>query len=179
METETELMKAHTIKAMCDAYADAVHDAAEGFRLLRQAEQRLSPFVSFPHVFPDGWHHSMYDGPNGEPAAKTIEEVTRRIRADLWGYVLRQTRVEELCSNRQKQEFDQQINAKELPDLTEANVAKLLENLGANIPKMLEEAMKEVFDWLRPSGWQGNYKTNDVFQVGRKVIEQSIEEQGL
>jgi hypothetical protein len=41
METETELMNAHPIKAMCDAYADAVHDVAEGFRLLRQAEQGL------------------------------------------------------------------------------------------------------------------------------------------
>jgi hypothetical protein len=172
--TTTELMKPHTIKAMCDASAEATHDMAEAFRLLRRAEQRLAEFLSYPHVFPDGWHHSMYDGANGEPAAKTIEEVTERIRSDMWQYVLKQTRVEEMCSNRQKSEFDRQVSAKELPELTEANVARLLENLGANLPDMLEEAIKEVYDWLRPRSWVGQFKTNDAFKVGRKVIRSCV-----
>lgn len=47
-----------------------------------------------------------------------------------------------------------------------------------SVPQLIDEAVREVFEWLRPGGWQARYKTNTQFEVGRRVIRANCVEVG-
>jgi len=172
----TKMIPAHTVEALCQAYADAQKDMAQGYRLLRRSEKRLAQFINYPNVFPERERMSLYDGDTGEPAGKTIEAATKRMRSDMWRYVLQQTRVFEMCSEKQRKDFDKQLADGTLPELTVPNVYKLVENLGDNLPRMFAEAVVETFRWLKPGFKWDNYKTNAGHELGRKVIRSYVME---
>lgn len=55
-----------------------------------------------------------------------------------------------------------------LPEITVDNVMRWGQAQRAALPELLKEAVREVFDFLRPPG--SPYKTNTEFEVGRRVI---------
>lgn len=70
-----------------------------------------------------------------------------------------------------RKEFDQQLEKGELPDINEQTITTILLGLAGQAADFATEAAKEVFAILRPQGhWGGEYKTNNAFRVGRKVI---------
>jgi hypothetical protein len=161
-EDKSELMKAANVETVCTIYADTVRDVSEAFRLLRQGQDRLRAFLEYPHVFPEGSSFYLHD----DTAAKAIEH----IRRDCWWYVFRKTQIEKLCSVHQRHEFDGMLQRGELPELTMKNVQRLLDNLRAKLPNMLEDAIREVFTFLRPNERWEQFKTNAKYQVGPRVI---------
>ena len=161
MGDENELMKAATVETVCTVYTDTVRDVLEGFRLLRQAEDRLRAFLEYPHVLPAGWG-GLYD----DTGARAVEQ----IRRDCWRYVYGKTQIDTLCSVRQQHDFHEMLSRGELPELTLENVGRLLDNLRAKLPNMLEAAIKEVFEYLRPNDQLATFRTNARYQVGPKVI---------
>ena len=169
---ETALTPMQTVEAVVMAYTHAQRDVAEAFRLLRQAQARLSTFLEYPHVFPEGWSVSIYE--------ETPAQAAERIRRDAWWHIYQKTGIDKLCSIKQAQEFHDQISRGDMPELTIENIERLLENLRAGLPDMLEEAIQEVFDWLRPSdrGWGPKYATNTQYLVGPKVILDYVIELG-
>ena len=70
-----------------------------------------------------------------------------------------------------RKEFEEQLRNGELPDIDEASILGTILGLAGQAQEFAREAAREVFDILRPRGhWGGQYKTNDAFRVGRKVI---------
>ncbi len=57
-----------------------------------------------------------------------------------------------------------------LPPFTEANVYGFFEQTCANIPNLINEALREVFKWLTPSQRWTGCKTSNEFKIGRKVV---------
>lgn len=55
-----------------------------------------------------------------------------------------------------------------LPEITVENVMRWGQAQRAAIPELLREAVREVFDFLRPP--HSHYKTNTEFEVGKRVI---------
>ncbi len=55
-----------------------------------------------------------------------------------------------------------------LPEITELNVLAMMESTLNNVPQLLQEAVTEVFEWLRPPN--NHFKTNTQFEVGNRVI---------
>ena len=167
MGTTKAMIPAHTIEAMCQAYADAQRDAAEGFRLLDAAKKRLDAVFGGEHGVHGMLPHSISDSYLGSGA----EETAANIRRLAWAYILQQTRVLEMCGVKQREDLRRQVSSGEdLPELTEANVWNLLNKLGDELPSMLDAAFKEVFDFLTPSSKWTRYKTNSSFKVGPRVI---------
>jgi hypothetical protein len=167
MDTTKAMIPSHTIEAMCRAYADAQRDVAEAFRLLDVAKKRLDGVFAAGSYGVSMLPHNISDSYLGSGA----EETALNIRKLAWNYVLRQTRVLEMCGVKQREELVRQVsNGEDLPDLTEDNVWSLLNKLGDELPAMLEAALKEVFEFLTPSSKWTRYKTNNSFKVGKRVI---------
>ncbi len=57
-----------------------------------------------------------------------------------------------------------------LPPFTEANVFGFFEQTCASIPRMIHEAVREVFKWLTPGQRWTGCKTSNEFKIGQKVI---------
>ena len=95
------------------------------------------------------------------------QESAKLIRKQAWQFILQQTRVKEMCSTRRAKEIERQLEADELPDITEENVWGLLDNLSENLDVMFSEALTEVFKWLR----RGDYKTNSTLPLKQYLEE--------
>ena len=54
------------------------------------------------------------------------------------------------------------------PDIDEAQILAMLEGTLANTGAFIEEAVREVFEYLRPH--RSHYKTNTEFEIGKRVI---------
>ncbi len=57
-----------------------------------------------------------------------------------------------------------------LPPFTEENVFGFFEQTCANIPNLINEALREVFKWLTPSQRWTGCKTSNEFKIGKKVV---------
>jgi hypothetical protein len=95
-----------------------------------------------------------------------------------WQKFVEDTGVKSMMSIKKREELDRQLypdrcrsyhdESAKLPPFEEAQVYAFFDSICGGAGEMIKEAIREVFEWLRPS--HKHYKTNDEFQIGRKVI---------
>jgi Domain of unknown function (DUF4942) len=110
-----------------------------------------------------------YDGQqyNAEDFDRIREKMARRA----WRILFDHLGVKNVMSVKKRGEFEHQLERGDLPEVTEANIIGVIAGLAGDAKEFARDAAKEVFDMLRPAkGWGGDYKTNNAFRVGRKVI---------
>jgi hypothetical protein len=166
----TELIPHQTITTIVENVAQAQADVQQAFTLLTAAKQRLRAVLGHhPHYYDSLWEYRLDDSETFDRAA---EASTRRITQNAWRYILTQTGVTHYMTERRHKELAEQLKRGDFPALTVANVLSTLEALTSQVGSLLDESVKEVFDWLRPTYHHGvgALKTNKKFQVGQKVI---------
>jgi len=95
-----------------------------------------------------------------------------------WQRFVEDTGVKSMMSIKKREELDRQLYPEKsrryhdesaaLPPFEEAQVYAFFDAICGGAGDMIKEAIREVFEWLRPTG--KHYKTNDEFMIGRKVI---------
>jgi hypothetical protein len=116
--------------------------------------------------FDISFEYSSYRQRAYEPDA-IFNEMRRRV----WRILADAIGVKNIMSVMRRQEFEDQLNRGELPEIDAATLLGIIRGLMGQAKQFAEEAAKEVFEILRPQGaWGGQYKTNNAFRVGRKVI---------
>jgi len=130
-------------------------------RLVAPAEDQLNAVFKL-----DEWRgvrvetrHINFNDPDGAIA---------ELRKNMWDRLISQLEIRRLMSIRAAAELDEQIKKGELPEITIENVTQIAHGFVSNIDKMLEDAVEEVFNWLRPRC--SDYKTNSELEVPPKVI---------
>lgn len=104
------------------------------------------------------------------------EDLERRILPDMkrecWQILIDAMGIKNVMSVKDREKFEQQLKDDKLPDITEENISQILMGLAGQAEDFAAKAAREVFEILRPGGhWMhGQYKTNDKFRVGKKVI---------
>jgi hypothetical protein len=75
-------------------------------------------------------------------------------------------------STKRKEEFRAQIEDQQAPPFNVENAMGLLGGLVNDLDAYFAEAVKEIFDWLKPGAWDKKYKTNEKsrFEIGKKII---------
>jgi hypothetical protein len=157
---------------MIGTYQQAIRKIEEAYVILESAEKSLrAVFLDAP-----GYRFSANERQCTEVGKKASDEINAKIRKDAWAVIVERMELRRLLSMKRRSELDSQIERGELPELTNENVMALFETSAANIDVYLEEAVKEVFDFLRPP--RSRYKTNTEFELGKKVILTWIVEKG-
>ncbi len=158
-----DLIKRDTVTEVVQVYLQAVADIKEGFELVHRAEKSLHDhFSSNQHwlrvrsLYGHGLH---WDDPS---------DTLKLLRRDMWGVLVDRLELKTLMSNKAWREFEKQLEADTLPEITVENVLAFGQTTRAQIPQMIEDAVKEVFQYLRPP--HSEYKTNTEFEIGKKVI---------
>lgn len=86
-----------------------------------------------------------------------------------WSRLVEKMGIRKAMSIKRAAELDAELESgKNLPEITEANILAMVEKTMDDFPQMVQEAVKEVYERLRPRSER--YKTNDYFEVGRRVI---------
>lgn len=164
MTTDT-LARRATVVELVHVYQQAADDIRAAFLVIDAAEKRLSTAFTFNgeyrHInIRDRQFHCMsFDDPTS-----TLEALKR----DTWKAFVERLEIRAMLSVARAKELDTQLERGELPEITEASVFAFARGYAEQLDTMLQEAVEEVFDFLRPRGSQ--YKTNTEFALGKKVV---------
>lgn len=157
----TEIIEQQTIANLVNAFKMSCDDIQMAAELMNRAQERFSRAFTDPYGFP-----SYKIDPDC-----MIKDLTRRA----WSRVVDLTQIRPLMSISARKKFDDQISSGDVPDLTEETVMSVMFGLINNAPNLLHDNVKEIFQWLTPKrGRTAKLKTNDQFQIGKKVIVDGV-----
>ncbi len=177
----TSLALRHTIGAMVLTFAESEREIRACFAKMVETEQRL--------VDTFGGHMSIEAGHHGTSFQRP-DDTMRDLRRHAYQRLAEKLEIRRAMSIRAAEELDYRLGIKQnsltvrdFPELTEANVWAWFEPYAVTIPEMFAEAMREVWDWLRPrepSRWDKDYKTNHASRLvlGEHLILTGIVERG-
>ena len=145
-----------------ELYRAAEGDIRRGFSLIAGALDTLTERVS-------GKYAVRLEGRYGHGInVRDVDGSLSHLRRDIWRALIERSQVRKIMSVAAWKELETEVEKGEPPDVTLANLEGLINKLRADGPKMLEDAVKEVFHFLRPP--RSHFKTNTEFELGERVI---------
>lgn len=168
----TDIAKRETLATMIGTYQQATSMVEKAYAILETAEKSLrAVFLDAP-----GYRFSVNERNITEVGMKASKAINASIKKDAWAVIVERMELRRVLSIQRRTELDSQIEKGELPDLTDENVLALFETSAANVNVYLEEAVQEVFDYLRPRS--SHLKTNTEYELGKRVILTWLVEKG-
>lgn len=160
----TDIAKRETLATMIGTYQQATSMVVEAYAILEQAQNSLrAVFLEAP-----GYRFSTAERNVSDVGKVASDAINSRIKKDAWAVIVERMELRRLLSIKRRTELDSQIEKGELPDLTDENVLALFETSAANVNTYMEEAVKEVFEYLRPHS--SKFKTNTEYELGKRAI---------
>jgi len=159
MNIENDIIKRQSVNDMAAAYELAVQHITQAGALFKTANERLA--LAFESRF--GFECTR----NGRDIwdAKTT---LKSLRSHAWRAIIEKMELRHMMSTKRRDELDKSIQDGELPEITAENIFATCAGLIDNVHDYLNEAVQEVFDFLRPP--HSRYKTNSEFEIGKRVI---------
>ncbi len=156
----------------------------EGMEAIKKAideigEQSERIYKGFLPALEEEQGHAKYTPSNpfylsvssGRERYSDWERIADEFKRSAWRLLVGELGIRNLMSIKQREEYERQLASGELPEIHEDAIIGMIISLGNALPRFCTDAAKEVFEFLRPSrGWGGEYKTNNAFKVGRRVI---------
>ena len=160
-----ELAVQQTVTELVRVYETAKAEITDCFDRLTKTEEALNATFSRKS-------HDVHlrDGHN---YMRLDAEITiRHIREDAWALIIERLDLRKFLSIQRWNELERMLKKDELPEITIENIQGVLKSFMVQAPTMLEEAVEEVFDLLRPRC--SKLKTNSEEEIGPKVILSGI-----
>lgn len=162
-----------TVRELVARWEETVAQVRTAFGMLVVAEERLNEIFAMG----ESRHEIRIDASRGtyRDCFDDVDDCLGRMRKQAWSTIIERLELQRMMSNGRWKELRRMLDAGELPEITEDNVLAFARGHAENLGAMLTEAIREVYDWLRPrmchgrgTGW--SYRTNDRVEVGRKVV---------
>jgi hypothetical protein len=174
MQDDTDINQRNTIASMIEIYHQEVARTKAAYGELKQAQNNLkgafgnqfSEFSTLPE--------RIYD------ADSACKEVQRKLKKNAWRALINILEIRKVLSVKRALELDKRLDDPDLlPEITHAAVYEMFDLLVSNSKDFAQEAVYEVYDFLRPhSEYSGaKYKTNQKnarVELGRKIIMTSM-----
>lgn len=167
-----------TASHMAREYAAATAEMARLMRAIGAQAERL--YNAFDVAGEEERHHSYrsfgisfeYNGHRERNDDGTrFDSIFAAMKRNAWTMLVDALGIKNIMSVANRKLFEHQLSNDELPDITEDNIKSIIFGLAGQAKDFAQKAAIEVLDILRPRGhWGGQYKTNDAFRVGRRVI---------
>ncbi len=173
--TTDALARRATITEMVRAFEKAEADTRAAFALLVQAEAEVNavfaPGATCRAIRIDSTHNGYHDD------FTKIELAVTRMRRDAWKQIVDRLELRRMLSLARYEAIGAELSndKTKLPPITEESVHAFIARFAAELPVMIGEAVREVFDWLRPRSYAptSKLKTNQRnarFELGPKVV---------
>lgn len=179
----TDLALRSTVRELVAVASDAERVTRESFAALVAAEERMNA------IFTMGDRHRAIriDASRGRYCTdfRDIEKTVEMMRRQFWTAIVDRLEIRRALSIEREKALTKAIDEEDPLPVTEENVTALVRRFADDLPKLWEEAVREVFAWLRPRGdsWQmTKYKTNQKharFELGERVVITGAMEGGL
>jgi hypothetical protein len=160
----TELAERLSIEQCLKVWTEAEADIRSAFQELERARAALTHTFSsdsFGFSIPSGrCHHSI--------ATDEVDVVLAKLRRSVWSSLVDRLELRRMMSVKAWEELQRQIDQDDSPEITSETLTGMVKGFTDRLDSMLEEAIVEVFNWLRPR--RSQYKTNSEFEIGKRVI---------
>lgn len=87
------------------------------------------------------------------------EEIKKAVRRSSWFFILDKMQIDNFISSKRKDEIHKLVNDDKIGPFTAEQVSKIVTDAALNINALVDEAAKEVYEFLMPS-WKQKHKTN-------------------
>jgi hypothetical protein len=165
---------------MAREYREATAELRRLMLLMAEQSRRLDRAFS-PDDPKEYWHNPFdvefqYDGcreraRTDQTDQPDLDRLFGKMKRQAWKLLIDRLGVKNLMSVKTRAEFERQLKSGDLPEIDEDAILSVILGLVDQARDFATDAAKEVFEILRPQGaWGGQYKTNDAFRVGRRVI---------
>jgi hypothetical protein len=162
-----DLARRATITELVGVYRKSAERVRAAYDELQAAQDELRATYGDPEhtrYYFDTIDH--YDRGNPKDRAP---RVLGRLTCHAWTALVERVGLRRLLSIAAAKQLDAQLqDPAALPELTVENVLTWLEATAAAAPTHTADAIREVFDWLRPH--HQHYKTNSPFEIGPRVV---------
>ena len=152
LSESTTLATRQTISDLVNVINKARADVEQAFGLLDEAERSLNAALGNDEEWrqirlKNDVHHSRgFDWARPDVTLAMLDR-------ELWTKIVERLEVRSILSVERARQLDKQLDEGDMPELTIENVVGLAAGFRSQMGDMLEEAVKEVFEWLRPRGW--------------------------
>lgn len=158
-----------SVSDLIEAYRSSCADVVRAFRMLDDAEKRLRD--TFALAGNTAWFrvcvgHKGHRSVEWSDPSQTIDA----LRREAWGAIVERLELRRVLSTTAWEKLEKTLRNEELPEISEENVKAFAAHHTASIADHFEEAVREVFDFLRPHRYDHQYKTNDVDRIGERVV---------
>ncbi len=163
-----------SVPELVAVYQQAEADVRAAFRQLRTSTDRLTATMALAG---NAIHLRGRHGQHHDASEVDVERIVTEMRRDVWRVLVDRMELRRLMSIKAWEELDRKIEREEPPQITEAIVEGMARGFAQSVPEMLEAAVKEVFEILRPPG--SRYRTNTEYEIGERVILERRLESGM
>jgi hypothetical protein len=160
MNENKELIPQQTVVSLVDNYKKIVEEIERGFGILDNAKKLAVASFSSHGIMPDRFDDYDFN--------HNTKQSQRYITRNVWNYVVRKCQIDNIASSKRWNDMQKMIEEGKMPEITVENILGIIMGFSSNIDQLIEESIVEVFDWLRPTN--SEYKTNDKYEIGNKVI---------
>jgi len=158
-----------TATHMAQEFSEAAADIASAIAKLHAATKRMDSV--FKTDDDRDWSRFGVDIEFRRNRCADASELHKLLEREAWGVLVDKLGIKNVMSVAKRKEFDEQLQRGELPPVCAETITAILLGLAGQAKDFARDAAREVFDVLRPRGSRGaEYKTNNAFRVGRRVI---------
>jgi hypothetical protein len=168
------LTRASTIRALVSTFTAAEADTRAAFASLAAHEASLDA------AFGAGMGRTIRISATDRDGASDwspagAERAVEGMRRAAWQTIVERLELRRMLSIARAAEMGKALESETPPPVTEENVQRFVARWAAALPQMVEEAIAEVFEWLRPreATARAAYKTNEKnarLEIGERVI---------
>lgn len=165
----TAVIAHQKVSTIVDNVNQALADIERAFALLDGAKARLHATLGRDYHYYDSlWSGTISDYNLKSSGESSVQHVTK----NAWRYIVQKMGIMAYMTEARANQLKDQIQKSDLPELTVDNIMSTMQALAGRTPELLQEAIREVFTWLRPRSdyGVGKLKTNKKFRIGPKVI---------
>ncbi len=169
--TTTALAPHLTIGQLVKAYHDAVARIRVAFGELNQAVTGIN--LAFGSGEEDHTGISLRGRSRSYSLGDfELDDVIDNLRKEVWYYIVSKLEIRRFLSIKRCEELDDNLDKGRMPEITEENIASLMASFVSQVDAMVQEAVVEIYDWLRPheDSYRAKYKSNNQYVLGKKVV---------
>ncbi|MCO5399742.1 DUF4942 domain-containing protein [Ralstonia soli] len=174
----SDLVKSLSITNLANRRAAVAERIRTALDLLTEAEQLAkTAHLGFPRLVLDDSHALRgAQALTGEYASRADAQkaILHTVDAQGWDYLLSESGLRTFMDARAREQWHQQIREGEVPELTAANIEATFTELHGARGDMFERGVIQCF---RRLSW--NYRTNQPFRFGKRIIVTSLVSHGF
>ena len=144
-----------TVAEFVAEYGNAEKDIRTGFSLVWRGLKALNESSHMREV--------DFDKP---------DETAKELRRAAWRAIVDRVQMQKAMSVKAWEEFEKRMRHEDPPPLTVEIVEGMVRQYRRDLPSMLEESVREIFEWLRPP--RSEYATNTEFEIGKRVVMNNL-----